>query len=72
MERSNLKAKKKETTKDQSFLSLSMGMIQPEWLFMSHFFDDLNQEHSPKRSSPKKTNSPQPSSAIRIYFHARK
>jgi hypothetical protein len=32
--------KSKIWPKYMPYTSLAMGMIQPEWLFMSHFFDD--------------------------------
>lgn len=54
-----------------SFLSLSMGMIQPEWLFMSHFFDDPPETDS-KDSSITPNSSPSQNPSIRIHFRSRK
>ena len=72
MEHLNPKSKRVEKASNQSFLSLSMGMIQPEWLYMSHFFDEPSPENIPKPSS---IDANQPSSSkptIRISFRPRK
>lgn len=64
-------SKKEASSNYLSFLSLTMGMIQPEWLYMSHFFSEQPQENDQMDSSIQlqayQTNPP-----IRIYFRSRK
>jgi hypothetical protein len=38
------------------YTPVAMGMIQPEWVFMSHFFDDEEEDHEP--DSPSNTEPP--------------
>ncbi|MBA4548855.1 hypothetical protein H1R82_04425 [Thermoactinomyces intermedius] len=34
------------------YTQVAMGMIQPEWLFMSHFFEDREEEEEQKPQPP--------------------
>ena len=72
MEHPDPKSKRIEKTRNQSFLSLSMGMIQPEWLYMSHFFNEPPQENNPNHSSVERFPPTNPKPNIRIYFRSRK
>lgn len=66
------KVTKNAWPKHLSYLPLSMGMIHPEWIYMSHFLDDYAEEKAnQKRSSPLIT-SPSPAAAIQIHFRSRK
>jgi len=68
--------KKQPWPKYLPYTPVAMGMIQPEWMFMSHFFDDDDAEAPladpalpPKPASPP-TLPPAPS--IRIHIRPRK
>lgn len=49
------------------YTQVAMGMIQPEWLFMSHFFE--NQEEEDGKKSPP---SDIPPHKVRINIRSRK
>ncbi len=76
MDRLDQPSKKINSPRFLSFLSLSMGMIQPEWLYMSHFFHDPPSENAPTNSSsirlvPTTHTSPS-DTPIQIHFRPRK
>lgn len=72
MDRLDHKLKKTKPPRYLSFLSLSMGMIQPEWLYMSHFFDDPPLENDQADPSGGLVRSTSSDSPIRIHFRPRK
>lgn len=72
MEHLNQKIKQAGKTNDHPFLSLSMGMIQPEWLYMSHFFEEPHPPQESNTFSLKKTQPTKQRPIIRIQFRARK
>lgn len=58
--------------KHLSYVPLSMGMIQPEWVYMSHYFDERAEEHAHESTitplCPPTAATPQ----IQIHFRSRK
>lgn len=54
------------------YTPVAMGMIQPEWIYMSHFFEDEEEaEAEPVSLVPSPPPTPSPPE-IRIHFHSRK
>jgi hypothetical protein len=57
------------------YTQVAMGMIQPEWIFMNHFFErDMEEEQLDSTTLSISTTSPSETEkkAIQIHFHARR
>jgi hypothetical protein len=57
------------------YTQVAMGMIQPEWIFMNHFFEreDMEEEQLDSTTlSISTTSGKTEKKAIQIHFHARR
>ncbi|TCW40924.1 hypothetical protein [Laceyella sacchari] len=58
------------------YTQVAMGMIQPEWIFMNHFFEREDMEEEQLDSTTLSISTIPPSEtekkAIQIHFHARR
>jgi hypothetical protein len=56
------------------YTSIAMGMIQPEWTHLNHFFEKKEEVEEMKLASHQTTQplAEIPSLEIRIHFHSRK